>query len=74
MLPGNYGRCFCFFVFQVLQCYGWENRDTKHNSCYNIVVMGAVDVPKERNRVKLTEFEQANIVTVKRGGNTEKHE
>lgn len=27
---------------------------------------------KERNRVKLTESEQANNVTVKRGGNTEK--
>lgn len=26
---------------------------------------------KERNRAKVTEFEQANTVTVKRGGNTE---
>lgn len=45
-LPGNSGRCFCFFVFQVPQCYGWEKRYIKHYRCYNTVVMGAVDVPK----------------------------
>lgn len=30
--------------------------------------------PKERNRVKFTDFEQAYTVTVKRGGNIEKHQ